>query len=252
MSHLLSSIIRNRLLRALSSEGLELLQPFLEPVTLNVGDVLVEPNAPIKYVHFIEQGIGSVVAISQGDRRVEVANLGREGLSGTPIIHGLNCTPHLTFVQVAGSALRIQAEDLQAAMDASLSLRTLLLHYMHTVMIQMAHTALANGRFTINQRLARWILMCHDRLDRDDVPLTHEFLALMLGVRRAGVTEALHILEGEHMIKAARGHITVRDRTKLEELAGDSYGVPEAEYQRVIGQRLAQGRFPIATESASN
>jgi CRP-like cAMP-binding protein len=129
-------------------------------------------------------------------------------------------------------------------MEASPSLRRLLVHYAHTVWVQTAHTALSNGRFTTNERLARWILMSHDRLDGDDVPLTHEFLALMLGVRRAGVTTSLHILEGEHMIRATRGNITVRDRAKLLAMAGDSYGVPEAEYHRIIGSKLAERASP--------
>jgi CRP-like cAMP-binding protein len=235
MSHPLSSIIRNHLLRALSSDDLSLLQPFLEPVTLNLRDVLVEPNTPIEHVHFVEQGICSVIAISQGNKRIEVSNVGREGMAGVPVIHDLDRSLHQTFVQVAGSALRMRAEDLREAMKASPSLRTLLGHYAHTVWVQTAHTALAHGRFNVNERLARWILMSHDRLDGDDVPLTHEFLALMLGVRRAGVTVALHVLEGEHMIKSTRGRIRVVDRAKLEAVAQDIYGLPEAEYERVIG-----------------
>jgi hypothetical protein len=94
---------------------------------------------------------------------------------------------------------------------------------------------LANARFAVTQRLARWILMSHDRLDGDDMPLTHDLLALMLGVRRGGVTTSLHVLEGEHMIKSTRGNVWVIDRSKLEAMAGDSYGSPEAEYERVIG-----------------
>jgi CRP-like cAMP-binding protein len=112
--------------------------------------------------------------------------------------------------------------------------RALLLRYAHVFMVQVAATALADGRYSIEQRLARWLLMCHDR-NGDDLALTHEFLALMLGVRRPGVTESLHILEGERMIKAQRGLITILDRQKLEARAGDSYGTPEAEYERLIG-----------------
>ncbi len=102
-------------------------------------------------------------------------------------------------------------------------------------MIQTAHSALANGRYTIQERLARWLLMCHDRLGKDDLPLTHEFLSLMLGIRRSGVTEALHALEGVQIVKAGRGHIHLRDRLRLEEIAGGCYGVPEAEYAKLIG-----------------
>jgi CRP-like cAMP-binding protein len=245
MSHPLSSISRNGLLRALPSRDLERLHPLLEPVSLSVGDVLVEPNEPIGYVHFMEQGIASVVAITQAERRIEVATIGREGMTGVPVILDIDRSPHRTFIQVAGSALRMRAEDLREVMEKSPSLRNLLLRYAHTVAIQTGHTALANGRFTLTERLARWILMSHDRLDTNDIPLTHDFLALMLGVRRPGVTTALHILEGEHMIRSTRGCITVCDRSKLERLAGDSYGVPEAEYRRVIGSDIhPRRRFP--------
>jgi CRP-like cAMP-binding protein len=234
----LSTLSRNGLLRTLSREDLELLHPLLEPVSLSVGDVLVEPNEPIAFVHFMEQGIASVVAFSQAKKRIEVATLGREGLAGVSIVLDIDRSPHLTFIQVTGSALRMRAGDLRAVMGVRASLRNLLLHYAHALSIQTAHTALANGRFTITERLARWILMSHDRLDSNDVPLTHNLLALMLGVRRPGVTMALHILEGKHMIRSTRGHVTLLDRVKLERLAGDSYGVPEAEYRRVIGSEV--------------
>jgi CRP-like cAMP-binding protein len=103
-------------------------------------------------------------------------------------------------------------------------------------MIQTSHSALANGRYTIQERLARWLLMCLDRMDGDDLPLTHEFLSLMLGVRRSGVTEALHVLEGVNIVKAGRGTIRVLNRERLEEIAGGCYGLPEAEYNKLIGK----------------
>jgi DNA-binding FadR family transcriptional regulator len=118
----------------------------------------------------------------------------------------------------------------------------------------MAHTALANGRHTLSQRLARWLLMSQDRLERNEIPLTHEFLSLMLGVRRPGVTEALHMLEGEHIIKAVRGSITILDREKLERVAADSYGVPEAAYARLIGEPAlpARQRTAMITDESSS
>src|SRR5215212_707715 len=230
-----SSIIRNRLLRALSSGDLNRLQPFLEPVALTLRDVLGEPNTPIEHVHFVEHGMVSVVAISKGNKRVEVATIGREGMAGLPIIHELDCSPHQTLVQVPGSALRMRADDLRSAMEASPSLRKVLLHYAHSLWVQTAHTALGNSRFTIKQRLARWILMLHDRSDENEIAFTHDFLSLMLAVRRAGVTTSLQDLESERAIRSRRGHIEVIDRAKLKVLAGGSYGVPEAEYRRVIG-----------------
>jgi CRP-like cAMP-binding protein len=219
---------------------LMVLRPFLEHIPLNLKDVLVEPNTPIEYVHFLERGIASVVAITSQAQRIEVSIVGPEGMTGTQVLSNLSETPLLTFVQVAGSALRMPIDRLTVVMAESATLRDLLLRYSHTQTIQIAHTALALSHFTVQQRLARWILMSHDRSDGNDLPMTHEFLALMLGVRRSGVTEALHVLEGDGMIKSLRAHVVVRDREKLKVTADGSYGCSEREYDRVIGEsRLA-------------
>ncbi len=230
-----TSTIHNRLLKAMSRDDLARLEPHLEPVVLKVKDVLVVPNQPIQHVYFVEEGLASVVAISADDR-IEVAHVGREGLTGDPVLLGVEQTPNETFIQVAGSALRIGVDDLRAALDTSPALKALLLRWVHVSMIQTAQSALANGRYTIQERLARWLLMCLDRMDRDDLPLTHEFLSLMLGVRRSGVTEALHVLEGVEIVKAGRGTIRVLNRERLEEIAGGCYGLPEAEYNKLIGK----------------
>jgi CRP-like cAMP-binding protein len=128
----------------------------------------------------------------------------------------------------------MKSAALQEAMDDSPTLRKLLLRYLHTTTVQTAHTALANGRFTIAQRLARWLLMSRDRVDSDNILLTHEYLFLMLGVRRPGVTEELHKLEGERIIKGARGFVTLLDRPAPEEKANGCYGLPEREYARLM------------------
>ena len=230
--------VRNRLLRAMTPDDFARLKPHLEPVTLSVKDMLVEPNQPIEHVYFLEAGLASVVAISPDNERLEVGHIGREGMTGEPILLTVDHTPHQTFIQVAGSGLRMPADELSAAMEASPSLKGLLLHWVQVLMIQTAQSALANGRFAIQERLARWLLMCHDRMDGDDLPLTHEFLSLMLGVRRSGVTEALHVLEGVKIVRTSRGRIHLLDRARLEEIAGDCYGLPEAEYARLIGLPL--------------
>jgi CRP-like cAMP-binding protein len=231
-----ASGIRNRLLRTLSADDLSRLQRHLEPVPLRRGDVMTEPNQPIEQVYFPEDAISSVVATTRGGRRIEVGIFGREGMSGTPLLLGSDRTPHECFAQVPGSALRIGADDLTRAIRQSPSLHQLLLRYVEAFNVQVAHTALSHGSYTLEERLARWLLMCHDRLDGDDLPLVHEFLALMLGVRRSGVTVAVQTLEGAGMIKARRGVIRVLNRETLEEAAGGSYGVPEAEYRRLIGE----------------
>jgi CRP-like cAMP-binding protein len=235
MPDLLQSSVRNRLLTQLQPEDFDLLQPHLEPVALNRGDVLITPNEPIRHVHFLEAGITSVIANTAGGKRIEIGLTGRDGLAGTPVLLGVDSTPHETFMQIAGSGLRIETEKLREAIRQSPSLHALLLRYVQAFTIQTSHTALSNGSHKIEERLARWLLMCHDRLDQNDLPLTHEFIALMLGVRRAGVTEALNILEDREIVRTERGNIVVVDRARLEETAGDSYGVPEAEYRRLIG-----------------
>ncbi len=235
MPDLPQSSVRNRLLAGLSREDFHLLQPHLEPVTLDRGDVLVTPDEPIEHVTFIEAGVTSVVANTEGGRRIEIGLTGWDGLAGTPVLLGVDRTPHENFMQVAGSGLRIGADVLKQALQHSPSLHDLLLRYVQVFTIQTSHTALSNGSHKIEERLARWLLMCHDRLDGDDLPLTHEFIAIMLAVRRAGVTEALNILEERGVIRARRGNIVVLDRAGLEAAAGDSYGVPEAEYRRLIG-----------------
>lgn len=143
-------------------------------------------------------------------------------------------SPHSTYIQVAGEAQRIKAKELRNAMSASGTLHGLLLKFVQVFMVQTAHTAIANARAHIDQRLARWILMAHDRTGDNALPLTHEFLALMLGVRRAGVTEALQSLKRQKLIHTGRNEITVLNRKLIERMAGNSYGVPEKEYRRLI------------------
>jgi CRP-like cAMP-binding protein len=137
-------------------------------------------------------------------------------------------------VQTSGEALRIASTDLWELVETRPNLHVHLLRFVQAFTVQVAQTALSNGSYTLEERLARWLLMCHDRVDGDVLTTTHEFLSIMLGVRRPGVTEALHILEGARAIRAERGLVTVLNRAKLEEVAGESYGVSEAEYERLL------------------
>jgi CRP-like cAMP-binding protein len=152
-----------------------------------------------------------------------------------PVLLGADRTPHETFMQIGGAALRIGADAFRHALEQSPALQKLLLRFVQVFHLQTAQTAACNGSHPVGRRLARWLLMCHDRLDGDELPLTHEFIAVMLGVRRPGVTEALQMLETEQAIRAERRNIVVLDRRRLEETAGDGYGGPEAEYERLIG-----------------
>jgi CRP-like cAMP-binding protein len=183
----------------------------------------------------MDAGIASVVAIQADETQVEVGLIGPEGMSGTAVVLGGDQSPHSTYIQVAGEAQWIKADQLRKAMRASDSLQALLLKYVQVFMAQTTHTAIANARARIDRRLARWILMAQDRTGNKVLPLTHEFLALMLGVRRAGVTETLQILKRQELIETGRNQIVVLNRDGLEKMAGASYGVPEKEYRRLIG-----------------
>jgi CRP-like cAMP-binding protein len=225
----------NRLLSSLSKADFALLLPDLEAVSLDLRKVLERPNKRIEDVYFPDAGFASVVAVQPKQTKVEVGLIGREGMTGLPVVLGNHKTPHETYIQAAGHGQRINATKLRKAMAASSSLQSLLLKFVQAFMVQTAQTAISNARAKLNERLARWILMADDRIDGSRLPLTHEFLSLMLGVRRAGVTEALHALESEGLIRASRGEIIVRSRKGIERRAGGSYGIPEAEFRRLIG-----------------
>lgn len=231
----MQSSVRNRLLAAAPAESFVRLAPHLQPVDLPVRRLLVEEQAPVRDVHFIESGLASMVAASRdGVERIEVGHIGPEGMTGFSVLHGVDHSPHRTFMQTNGAALRISANILKEIAVQDDALRQLLLRYIHCYEVQLSHSALANGRYNINERLARWLLMSQDRLESDDLPLTHEFLALMLGVRRSGVTNEIHVLEGAHLIRATRGRIQILDRGGLETIAAGCYGIPEEEYDRLI------------------
>jgi hypothetical protein len=196
----------NRLLQALSAGDLAALQPHLALVDLPLRRDIEKPNRRIEDVVFMEAGIASVVAIQ----------------------------PHSTYIQLAGKGQRIAASELRKAMDARPSLNAALLKFVQAFMVQTAHTAIANARAKLHERLARWLLMAHDRVPGNTVALTHEFLSLMLAVRRAGVTEAVHVLKQQNLIAYRRAEITIVNRKGLEKIAANFYGVPEAEYRRLI------------------
>lgn len=226
----------NTLLNALSAEDLALLQPHFERVNVAREQVLVEANEPIGHVYFMEGGVASVVSVMAASGRTEVGIFGREGVSATCLLLGTDRSPHETFIQVGGStALQISTADYLAAVRQSETLRTMLLRYVQTFLVQGAQSTATNAHHRIEARLARWLLMCHDRVDGDEIPLTHEFMGMMISAERSGVTVTLHILEGAGMIQSKRGRVIIKDREKLEDMAGDSYGVPEAEYRNLIG-----------------
>ena len=213
----------NHLLASLSAADFARITPDLEAVSLPKHRVLVTPGETIEAIYFLESGLASIVAESDTPHAMEVTVIGREGMSGACVPLGEHRSPHKTFMQVEGHAMRLATDALEQAMARSSDLHKLLLQYFGRVMSDMAESVVSAGRYSVQERLARWLLMCQDRLEDDHLPLTHDFLALMLGVRRPGVTVALHVLEGEHAIRSDRGEVIVLDRARLEELAAGAY-----------------------------
>lgn len=228
--------IKNHLLTAMDKSDLSQLLPSLCEVPLAVEQVLETPGKPIADIYFIESGLVSVVATSSRDRRCAIAMIGREGMTGVPAILGDHQWANKTIVQSAGGALAISTKDLESAMLASPSLRHCLLRFVHAFLAQTSQTTLASSCAKLEERLARWILMSHDRLGRTDLDVTHGALAQLLAVRRPGVTLALHFLEGRGLIKTTRSRIVVLDRDGLRSQADGSYGIPEAEHARLFGR----------------
>lgn len=226
---------RNMLLATLPEEDWRRIEPRLQAVEIKHRQPIESANQPIEHVYFPICGIVSIVAKSPRGLQIEAGVIGREGMTGLAIIMSNHRSANDAFVQVAGEAHRMSADDLRESMRESEALRQLAQRFVQVFMTQVAQTALANGRAKIEERLARWLLMAQDRLDDGSLQLTHEFIALMLGVRRPGVTDALNDLEGKGLIRSARGVVRIVDRIGLEAAAGGIYGVPEAEYKRLIG-----------------
>jgi CRP-like cAMP-binding protein len=225
----------NRLLGFLSSQNRNSLGPHMKRVSLVVREELERPNESIRSVYFPEDGIASVVGSSDTMGQLETGIIGKEGMTGIMVVLGNDRSPLTTFVQVAGSAMSIGADDLRREMRASDSMRDLFLSYVQVFLIQTSQTAVANAAGLLPQRLARWLLMCEDRLTSKHIPITHEFLSIMLGVQRSGVTIALGELESHGMVRGQRGLVSILDRSSLIKLSNGSYGVPEAQYERLFG-----------------
>lgn len=240
---MLETIFRNELLKAFPSDDLAFLRPHLEPVRLTPADILITPFRPISHVHFVESGALSVVAGAEPRTSIEVGVIGREGMSGLSVALGTADAPLLVSVQMTGTAQRAPSSVFRDACRRSPELHGVVLRYAKVFAIQTAETARANGRFNVEARLARRLLMAHDRMDGDDIVLTHDHLATALGVRRPGITVALHVLEGHRMIRSKRGLIQILNREALEAAALGAYGLPEAEFRRL----LAPSRLPAAT-----
>lgn len=231
-------LIRNRVLASLTPGDLALLEPHLESVDLTMRQKLEAPNKSIPFVYFVDHGIVSVVAAGPRRQSIEVGLIGSEGYTGWPVVLGGDRTPLETFVQVPGGARRIASTHLRRALGNSATMQSVLQKHIQAFIAQIAQTALANGLAKIEERLARWLLMAQDRMQSNELEVTHEFLSMMLSVRRPGVTVALSLLRSRGLLNVKRGIILIIDRPGLEKIAAKFYGVAEVETERLFGQPI--------------
>jgi CRP-like cAMP-binding protein len=228
--------VKNQLLAALPPELLSRLLPRMRSVSLTTRDSLMVPDASIEAVYFVETGFVSLVTSLEDGTQAEVGLIGREGMVGLPLIAGVATSFVEAFVQGDGSALRMEARVFRAAIKEEPALRTLLLRYLEAMSSQVSQTAACNGRHDLEQRLARWLLMAHDRAGGDEFQITQEFLALMLCVYRPSVSVVASTLQRAGIIRYGRGRITILDREALEATACDCYRVVKVRFERLLGE----------------
>lgn len=226
---------QNILLSSLPIHELSLLEKRFENVELPRRKQLELPNRNIEHVYFPTSGIVSIVANGSLTPQIEVGIIGREGVTGLPVILGDGQFPYSSYVQIAGGGVRIAADEIRKVMERSPESRKVFLHFVQSFLLQTSQTAVTNARATIAERLARWLLMAHDRVQQREINLTHEFLSLMMGSRRAGVTEGVKELERQGLVEGQRGCVVIINRAGLEKRAGKFYGLPEREYNRLLG-----------------
>lgn len=227
--------IENKILAALSPAEYQRLVPHLEQVTLSVKQVLYEASEPITHVYFPNQAIASLVCIQEDGSTVEAGMVSNDGMVGLPVIWGGNSTTTTAFIQVAGNGMRMKAELLKAEFKLGGELQSLLLRYTQALFTQVTQTAACNRLHTIEERLARWLLLISDHIPSNSFALTQEFLGQMLGCRRAGVTVAAGTLSRAGIINYKRGNITILNRSDLEDASCECYSIIKNEYERLLG-----------------
>jgi CRP-like cAMP-binding protein len=233
----------NRLLGLLPPSDYERLRPHLQRIPLTYRQSLYRAHKPIGFVYFIESGVGSLVNTMANGEAAEVGTIGNEGMVGLPHVWGDDRAPTSVYVQVPGVGLRMKATLFTRELARSASMRTVMLRYGHAFFNQVAQSAACNHFHSIQQRCCRWLLMTHDRMQSDQFLLTQEFLAMMLGVQRTGVTVAAGGLQRAGLIRYRRGNVTMLDRRGLERRSCECYRVSKMEFDRLLGGRaMRKGR----------
>jgi len=217
--------VHNKILLALPEQERTALFSKLEFVSLPTSTVLNEVGEPIKFAFFLNEGLASILSITSDGKSVEVGLSGREGFVGIPLTAGFNSSPTRVIMQVTGSGFRLAAKDLTAALRECPKLATGLQRFAQEVALQASQVAACNRLHEVDERLARWLLMSQERLGGDLIPLTQEFLAHMLGTRRASVTVAAGMLQKAGLITYTRGAVKIKSRAQLEDAACECYGI---------------------------
>jgi CRP-like cAMP-binding protein len=228
---------RNNLLKALPAGVYARLLPHLESAEVQSKHVLWKPNAPIRSVYFPRSCVLSHLVLLAAESPVEAATVGREGFAGVPVLLGADSTSTETLVQVAGELVRLPVTALREVQAHDGALTALLLRYAQALYEQTAQSVACNRRHSLEERCSRWLLMTRDRIGTDVFALTQEFLAAMLGVRRASVTLAAGMLQQAGLITYCRGRITILDPERLEEASCECYGVVKQKYEHLLGAR---------------
>jgi len=225
---------KNRLLASLTKEELDRWLPALEAVDMPLGHVLYESGRTLSHVYFPTTSIVSLLYVMENGASAEIAVVGNEGLVGISLFMGGESTPSRAVVQSAGKGFRLRAQTMKDEFNRAGSVMHLLLRYTQALITQMAQTAVCNRHHSLDQQLCRWLLLSLDRLSGNELLMTQELIANMLGVRREGVTEAALKLQSAGLIRYARGHISVLDRAGLEERTCECYAVVKKEYDRLL------------------
>ena len=229
------AVVQNRLLAALPSDVLTTLLPKLSAVVLSLRQVIYSPDTAIEAVYFPEAGMISLVANLEDGMQAEVGIIGREGVLGISLLSGADTSFIEAMVQMPGTALRMMVRDFRHELEVNVPFRTVLLRYNEALQAQIMQTAACNGRHGLEQRLARWLLMAHDRADGDELPLTQDFMAMMLGVHRPSITVTAGILQRAGLIRYSGGRVTVIDRLSLEAACCECHGAVRRRFQALLG-----------------
>jgi CRP-like cAMP-binding protein len=226
-------LYKNRVLASLPATEMGRLAPHLSPVTLKMNRTLHESGQMVDHVYFLEQGVCSVVVSMEGGHTVEVGITGRDGFVGLAAMLGTGSSPNRAFMQIPGFGFSVKAEILREQSEASSELRLRLQRFVQGMLAQTAQTAACNRVHEVEERLARWLLMCHDRMQSDRMPITQEFLAMMLGTRRSTVSVAAGMLHKAGLIAYSRGRVTIQNREGLTHAACECYRVVHEEFVRL-------------------